>query len=542
MKHYLFYFTMFLCVTTSYGQYYEEQDAFVSLGKPYPVIDASKKHYFHHNSEILTVKVNKKKRIFLQKMDADKLSFIKAREYKDLPLYYQLEGVEEFNNRFYLFYSDWDGSNKQEMLFAREIDFAEGAFIGKGEKIVNVEGKITGTTISGGIWNLEVADKFNFQRSFDNSKLLVHYRMKPEKKRDAVNHDVIGLSVFDQNLNPLWQKEVEMPYTEKKMDILDYSIDSDGNTYILAKVYKDDSTDDKKRGQDGANYHIELLRVKANSSDFVSTMIALENKFISDLALFETPDNYMTCAGFYNKGNKVGNANGILMFKVGSEGSIYDIKEYEIPLEILNLYTNRKEKRKNVKEEAKGKAEFEHLNMTELLIHENGSILLIGEQRYKIIHRYASQNGGTNIQQTFHYNDLLVTKISSEGEFVWMKKLPKSQKGYKGMGGMSYKHIAGKEYHYIVFLDNVKNIDLPLDAAPAEHIDEQGGFLTAYKVNDKTGETTKTSLLDTRDVKGTEVFQFMTNRIVPLTRENEFVFEVYKKKKEDILIKVAIVD
>lgn len=173
MKHYLFYFTMFLCVTTSYGQYYEEQDAFVSLGKPYPVIDASKKHYFHHNSEILTVKVNKKKRIFLQKMDADKLSFIKAREYKDLPLYYQLEGVEEFNNRFYLFYSDWDGSNKQEMLFAREIDFAEGAFIGKGEKIVNVEGKITGTTISGGIWNLEVADKFNFQRSFDNSKLLV---------------------------------------------------------------------------------------------------------------------------------------------------------------------------------------------------------------------------------------------------------------------------------------------------------------------------------------------------------------------------------
>src|SRR5690606_16441195 len=145
-------------------------------------------------------------------------------------------------------------------------------------------------------------DKFDFQRSFDESKLLEQYRMKPAKKSDAVNHDVIGMSVFDQNLEQLWKKEVEMPYTEKKIDNLDYAIDSEGNTYILTKVYKDNSTDDKKSKKGDANYDIELLRIKANSSDIVSTKLSLKDKFISELALFEGPSSYMTCAGFYNKG------------------------------------------------------------------------------------------------------------------------------------------------------------------------------------------------------------------------------------------------
>lgn len=542
MKHYLlFSFVMFFSFTASYGQYYEDKSEFVELGKPYPVIDAPNKFYFHHNSEILTVKITRKS-IFLQKMNARDLSFIKVREYKDMPRDYQLEGVKEFNDRFYLFYSQWDGSNKLEQLFAREINFADGTFIGKGKKIVEVEGKITGTSASGGMWSLAVTDKFDFQQSFDESKLLVQYRMRPEKKRDAVNHDVIGMSVFDRDLNQIWKKEVEMPHTEKKMDILDYSIDSDGNTYILAKVYDDNSTDDRKSKKDDANYHIELLRIKANSSEIISSTITLQGKFISELALFESPNNYMTCAGFYNKGDETDNASGIMMFKVDAEGDIYDVKDYAIPLEILNLHAKRREQRKNVKEEAKGKAEFENLDLTELLVHENGSILLIGEQRYVKVHRYPSHNGSSSTTYSYHYNDLLVTKINPNGEFAWMKKLPKSQKGSDGMGGMSYKHIAGDEYHYLVFLDNMKNLELPIDVVPEMHIDGQGGFLTAYKVSDRTGETTKVSLLDTRDVKGAEVYQFMTSRIVLLTQDNEFVFEVYKKKKEDILIKVAIID
>src|SRR5690606_34453617 len=245
------------------------------------------------------------------------------------------------------------------------------------------------------------------------------------------------------------------------------------------------------------NYDIELLRIKANSSNIVSTKLSLKDKFISELALFEGPSSYMTCAGFYNKGEDANNASGIMIFKVGAEGDIYDLNSHEIPLEILNLHAKRREQRKNVKEEAKGKAELENLDLTELVVNEDGSIMLIGEQYEVRAHHYSSSNGSSSISYTYHYDDLLVTKINADGSFAWMEKLAKTQKGFDGMGGMSYRHFAGGEYHYLVFLDNVRNLELPLDAVPAEHIDGKGGFLTAFKVNNQTGETTKISLLDT---------------------------------------------
>ena len=152
---------------------------------------------------------------------------------------------------------------------------------------------------------------------------------------------------------------------------------------------------------------------------------------------------------------------------------------------------------------------------------------------------------------TYHNNDILVSKIDASGNLAWMKKIPKRQYGKPKMGevydtskvyqgGMSYSYFNTNGNHYIVFLDNVKNIDLELDQIPALHSDGHGGYLTSYKINDNTGEMSKGSILDTRNVaEDLEVYQFSNNRIVK-TDENQFVLEVYKKSKEDVLIKVDI--
>jgi hypothetical protein len=134
-----------------------------------------------------------------------------------------------------------------------------------------------------------------------------------------------------------------------------------------------------------------------------------------------------------------------------------------------------------------------------------------------------------------------VAKINAAGKLAWMKKLPKRQEGGSGFGGMSYRYFISKDYHFFMFLDNEKNMDLPLTEVPARHVDGAGGFLTAYQVNDKTGEVSKISLLNTRDVNGMEVFQFAPYRMMA-TDVNTLVFEAYKKKKEDILVKIVVIN
>jgi len=88
-------------------------------------------------------------------------------------------------------------------------------------------------------------------------------------------------------------------------------------------------------------------------------------------------------------------------------------------------------------------------------------------------------------------------------------------------------------------MDNVKNLTLTSTDVPEYHVDGAGGFLTAYKVNYTNGDVKKTSILNSVDVKGMKIHQFSTDRISSNVND-EFIFEVYKKQKEDILIKVKL--
>ncbi|SKC72765.1 hypothetical protein [Ohtaekwangia koreensis] len=509
----------------------------VTVGKPYAVIDAESKYYFTNNGEILTVKIHKRA-ITLQKMNAVNLSFQKIKLYDDFPKDFQLEKITEFKDRYYFFYSLWE--NEEEQLFCREIDFASCSFKGPGKKVITVKEEISGSLVRAGMWRMALSDKFDFFFSYDSTSLVIQYRLKPEKRNDSKNYDVIGMHVFDKNLKEKWSNRIKMPYTEKKMDNLDYSVDSKGNVYIVTRVFNDNTTDEKKRGDDDANYHLEILKVATSSGAITTTKVDVADKFVQTIWLYESAQGHMICAGFYNTGKNMDNVDGVILFKFSPDGKLFDLNSYEIPVEILNQYASGKTKRKNDRKDDDDKAEFENLDLQHVEVQKDGSIVLVSEQKYIRTHTTYT-NGRSNTYYTYHCNDIFITKINASGKLAWMKKLPKRQEGGAGFGGMSYCYFISDKNHYMIFLDNEKNMDLPLTEVPARHVDGAGGFLTAYKINDASGAVEKVSLLNTRDVNGIEVFQFAPHRIMA-TDVNTLVFEAYKKKKEDILVKIVLED
>jgi hypothetical protein len=506
----------------------------VKTGNPYVVVDASEKYYFARDNEILSVKLSGKT-ITLQKFNSGNLNFQKIRLYEDLPKGFQIEKVTKFKDRYFVFYSLWDGESEQ--LFYREIDFKEGNFKRTPELLLRIPEKVSGSIVATGFYRFSASDKFDFFFSYDSSKMLIQARKTPEIRDDSKSHDVIAMHVYDENLKKLWSNDVEMPYTEKKMDNLDYAIDQQANAYVVARVYDDDTTD-KKNKEGNPNYHIELLGV--NSSNSLSkTPVQLADKFLQTIWLYENPKGFMICAGFYNIGKNSNSADGIILFKLSPTGEVYDMATYEIPVEILNQYSSGKSQRKNKRRDEDDKAEFENLNLKQVLIEDDGSLLLVGEQNFIQTYTSYSPTGGSTTRSTYHYYDILAVKIDAADKLSWIKKLPKRQIGSAGRGGMSFHYIRGKKQHYFLFLDNENNRDLLMDEVPAVHSDGAGGFLTAYGIENSSGEVSKVSILNTRNVNEIEVFQFMPSRIVAIT-PTDFVVEVYKKKKEDILIKVNL--
>ena len=144
---------------------------------------------------------------------------------------------------------------------------------------------------------------------------------------------------------------------------------------------------------------------------------------------------------------------------------------------------------------------------------------------------------------------------------VWIKKLIKDQRrleSYSGSYGscnvvayskakkeprkdLSYKYVKSGSNHYVLFLDNIKNLKIADNEYPEKHRSGMGGFLTAYQVNDADGATKKLSLFDLKDMKGVPVYQFSTLRIMEIG-ENSMLMEFYKKKKQDLLLRIEIKD
>lgn len=543
-----------LCnVAIVFAQRNLSKDYSYTVSKPYKVFDANSKLYFHKNDQILAIKIDGKE-IMLQKFNSkgDKIEFKSEKLYEAKTLFpknYVVENVMEFNDKFYFFYSSWDGGNNDnEQLFVREIDFEKGEFIGENKLLIKIHGKLTGSPSSGTsigfspVISFGVVDKFNITVSNDKKKMLVRYRRKPEVKRDVNSFDVIGVHAYEGDLQQIWNNELKMPYTERRMDVLDYTIDRQANAYMLVKVFHDDSNSDKKKKKDKeANYHVELFRIPAGTTTIDITKIDVNDKFVNGLWMYESPADYIVCAGFYNKGKSAKAADGLMVFKVKKNGGIFDTSFHEIPIEIINQNLSAKAKKKNEKkekkleEEGEGEgAEMQNFVMDKIQINSDGSLVLIGEQY--IMNVYYDQRGA---HYSFDYNDILVTKIDAAGSLAWMKKIPKRQHGAKGLGGMSYKHMFANNNHYLLYLDNVKNFNLPYDKTPAMHGDGMGGFFTSFKINDASGESSYSSIFDIRNVDDMVMHQFAVKRILDIS-DDEFVIEFYKKKKEDVMMKVKM--
>lgn len=555
-KIYLLFITFCLSITT-FSQNNLSSDYDYSISKPYKVIDGGK-NYFVFNNEMMAIKTNKKT-FNIQKFNTGSLEEISREEYKIsdiLPKNFFPEGILQLQDKCYYFYSSWSGrKTEHERLYYLEIDFKSGKIANEAVKLVDVAGKLAGSrSISVGFFASFGVKKFEFLVSRDSSKVLVNYRKNPKVKRDTKSKDIIGIHVFDANLNSIWKNDYKMPYTERRMDLLDFVVDNKGHGYILSKVFQDDSNSDKKKKKDkDANYDIELFKLSKESTEIETTKIALENVFINGIRYFESKKGQLYCVGFYNKGlheksrgnflgksHKKTNTDGLFLFKVTNDGKLSDAKYVEIPVDVINQYVSDKTKNKNEKKDEDDKAEFESLVLRNIVVNEDDSVILIGEQYFVITRTYTSMKGNTRTTFTYYYNDMLISKIDANGQLVWMKKLPKRQKGTKGMGGMSFSYFNTANNHQLIFLDNVKNIDLPLDKIPALHTDGQGGYLTAYKLSDDSGEVSKSNIFDTRNLTDKiAAHQFDTDRIIKIA-EDEFLVEVYKKKKEDVLIKVKI--
>lgn len=420
----------------------------------------------------------------------------KVIELTDATKNFNSEVLVDFGTNYYWLHSDWDKSEQKESLYYDKIDVVGGKISESNKKLFETT-KMSGDAVSSGFYQVKMTNKYSFNYDADHTKLLVSYRLYPEEKNDKKNYDKIGIQVFDENMKRIWGGEFTMPYTEAIMDNSDFSIDSYGNAYMLAKVYDSEKRRERDKETGAPAYHFEVLKFSKDNKKIVSATVTLDNNFIRETSLVESTTHDMIIACTYSKKSKGTGTDGIFLAMLDPAGKVVKYKTgyYEFPLDELTKFESARSKRKM---EKKDDYEAPNIKVRNIDIEGDGSVFMACEEYYVVTHTYTDSRGFTTTTYTYYYEDILGAKINAAGQFEWLRKIPKKQKGSRGRGTMSFKLVSDESGYYFLFLDNKKNMDLADDDVPKYHDDGFGGQVVVVKLDTK-GVMSKELLFDTRE-------------------------------------------
>lgn len=517
------------------GQAKLSSDFKVTTSTPFAVVDAQSKEYISMgDGSTISVKT-RGELVIIQKFDVKTMKEVKRNEYKDFPKYTKIQRLLKVEDRLYYVFEAYNKPNKTFSVYSREIDTEKGTFK-KITKLFTTKGDVApmGYKPGAGFFGVSALPKFDVITSFDESKILIQYRNKPESKSDAKNHDKLGFYVFDNTFNKLWGKEVKMPHTEKEMNNLAYAVNKEGIVYMLSQINKDNS--------------FEIITISTDG--LINNKLAVKKGLSFDkFDLRETKNGNLLAAGYYANGTEVKvdwtgsaslsrNINGIYVFEIAKDGNIVRDNDYPFSIELIKKYLSDRQKGKADKKEDDGKAGINDLVLRNFELNDDGSIVIVGE-----VHYTRKELWFTSMDFVTHFGDLVITKLDANGKLLWIDKMPKNQavlqKDYSGLSSLGISYAKGKDAHYILFVDNRKNATLKMDEPAEPHKGGFGGYLTAYKINDATGKIEKHLILDLTDIDGVKAYQFGVTRIFK-AMDKVFMLEVYIKGKKDMMVKMEL--
>lgn len=542
IKNTLFAGLLLACSTSAMAQYEEPINIDFEIGTPYKVVDAVfGKSYVKTDKDIFALKIQRNQAI-IQQFDPNSLEEI-GKISLAMPKTFMLEGFKKVEDSFYIFYSIDNKESGTVQMFFRKVDIKKGEWADNEKNLFTASEKIADTPQPTHKATNDLRGYINSSRKFvilqseDKSKLLICYRTAPKFKNDEVNFDRIGLFVYDGNLNEIWGGIHEMPYTEKEMDISDYYIGNNGSAYIIAHVL------DKNPAIPIDKYskptQIQILKRDKGTVQFEGSTLNLKDKYISDLYLFESSNSDgMMATGYYSDVPYSKIAQGIFTASLSGNLRLTSLTTQTIPEKLLTQYDKTQSISKYGIPPSKKVHPYHQLQVKEIFPMADGSYLHIGEQIFSI-RQTTTYNGTGSVYDYYFYNDIIVSKIDSSGELEWASRIPKFQVGGEVEVMVSYRHIFNNGQHFFFYSDNPKNTTKGLDEALEIYSDTSPAVLMAVTVDDKNGAMRKHTILNYDNINKIRLTQLRMSKNLQISDE-EFIFEAYKKKKEDVLVKIHL--
>jgi hypothetical protein len=382
-------------------------DFIYSSAKRHKIIGHDPDHYY-----VIKFQANQ---YYLQKLNKDLSPVVE----QPIKLYqgiktFELINVVHFHQELYVFFTLTRLNNIT--LYYQKID--------KGNMSASTE-NIEVTTIQNikGSW----ADIY-ITLSRHETKLLIACITKLSWSKDQFNE----FYVYGEGLTQLWKRKDTYQFKGLGPRDNQYVVDEQGNVSILSVLKNENIFSVITRTEERNLYSI--YRYTHDGQTFREYPVTLGARYIRGIRIISGEQGELICAGLYSELFNTG-IRGTFYYKIDPEtGRIYDnsLNPYDEPM-MSHLAA--------VKEPMRKERELVYYIVTDLLMRENGTTMMIAEQVFD--------------QSYDTYNNLIVTFFDSQGAVNWNRLVEKNQ-DFNYTGSSKYgielsdyrDHIMGTGYIY----------------------------------------------------------------------------------------------
>ncbi len=284
-----------------------------------------------------------------------------------------------------------------------------------------------------------------FVRSEDSSKnALILLSILDFTKHDK---EKFSITVFDDDMKPLWYKSVALPYEDEFFEVSTVKISNEGDIYMIVKIYNEKS---KKSDKGKPNFKYQIMRYKKALDNPEVLDVETGDKFIKKMSgTFDSTGN-LILNGYYSFKNE-DYASGFLFMNL-------DTKSFSIKMQNFTKFNfikkeqiaEMKKPKKKVEEDKD--PEYPSMILKEVIKRNDGNLLLVGESTTE-----AKFLDGRSTRTYIYYEDIYLISINSKGEIIWSETISKHQITTGGGDGfMSFGLIVNDKIHFI-FNDDVDN-------------------------------------------------------------------------------------
>lgn len=390
-----------------------------------------------------------------------------------------------FGSEIYVFYSEKNKNTKKHELFAQKVNRETCVLDPNVIKLISSDTKND--------WPI---NDINTLANSNSTKLLIYFTLKNKDEKSL--KEEVGMFLFDEKLNKLGGDIYELP----KANLLGSNFKLYYNPYLnsYGKIILDVNGNFYKLIKENNNYSTIKVNTIDNKIEVTPVNIntSSENyekkKIINTILLKKNNKDEIICAGVY-KNEDGPDFEGLFIVNISNPTSkqLY----YPIPKNIQSQYEP-----KNPGDNQRDNASIDILNIDNIRYFEDGSMIINAEHNYAILK--TNSNTGMDFLDD-HYRYILATKINKDGTLAWMRKVPRYQ--YR-VNASNFRYFKMGSKHYYFFLDNIKNENLTESMDPARHMNDAGGWLTAYIIDDNSGIMKRETLFNIDDIKGFKLVNF----------------------------------